>query len=75
MDSIPNGGNAMTFRAKRSSSGPGPNPGLTPIDDIHGSGPTTEFEPSKITGRLKSQDDDDSAATEKRNRTTKKSKK
>jgi hypothetical protein len=65
----------MAFRANRRSSGPGPNPGLTPIDDIHGSGPTTEFEPSKTTGRLKSQDDSDSAATDKRDRTKKKSKK
>lgn len=65
----------MAFRANRRSSGPGPNPGLTPIDDIHGSGSTMDFEPSKTTGRVKSQDDDDSAATEKRDRTTKKSNK
>jgi hypothetical protein len=65
----------MAFRANRRSSGPGPNPGLTPIDDIHSSPTTMEFEPSKTTGRLKSQDDDDSAATEKRDRTTKKTKK
>lgn len=65
----------MAFRANRRSSGPGPNPGLTPIDDIHSSPATMEFEPSKTTGRLKSQDDDDCTAAEKRDRATKKSSK
>jgi len=60
----------MAFRANRRSSGPGPNPGLTPIDDIHGASRTPQFEPDHTTGRLRSQDDDESAATEKRDRTS-----
>lgn len=63
----------MAFRRNRRSKGPGPNPGLTPIDDIHGSSSTTSaFEPDHTTGRLPAQDDSESGATRKRERISKK---
>ena len=57
----------MPFRRNRKSASTGPNPGLTPIDDIHeGGSMLSEFEPDRTTGRLPAQDDDSSAATAKR---------
>jgi hypothetical protein len=50
----------MAFRRK--SSGPGPNPGLTPIDDIHGGGEMQDHEPNTTTGRLPVQDKDSSTS-------------
>jgi hypothetical protein len=46
----------MAFRKK--SSGPSPNPGLTPIDDIHGGGSMQNHEPDATTGHLQDQDED-----------------
>jgi len=63
----------MAFPNNRKSSGPGPNPGLTPIDDIHGRGTTQGHEPDTTTGRLPEQDERTSASpATKRRRDTKK---
>ena len=63
----------MAFRRNRRSEGAGPNPGLTPIDDIHGGGSILrESEPDRTTGRLPAQDNESSAAAPKRRNTTKK---
>jgi hypothetical protein len=62
----------MPFRRNRKSASTGPNPGLTPIDDIHeGGSMLSEFETDRTTGRLLAQDDETSAATAKRRRPAK----
>jgi hypothetical protein len=62
----------MPFRRNRKSASTGPNPGLTPIDDIHeGGSMLSEFEPDRTTGLLPAQDDETSAATAKRRRPAK----
>ena len=49
----------MAIRKTRESDNTGSNPGLTPIDDIHGSTSREKLDPDSTTGRL-AQDDDES---------------
>jgi hypothetical protein len=64
----------MAFRRNRKSEAPGPNPGLTPIDDIHGGGSVLrKAEPDRTTGRLRAQDDESTSTTSKTKPTVKRS--
>jgi len=64
----------MAFRTNRDAGGAGPNPGLTPIDDIHGNNPTIGIEPDHTTGRIAGQDEeDDRSAKTKQDKRAKKS--
>jgi hypothetical protein len=63
--------NMPNFRNRRPSSG-GSNPGLTPIDDIHGASTSRDMEPSSTTGRISAQDDDSEHKTKGRRSSTKK---
>jgi hypothetical protein len=59
------------LRNRRLSSG-GSNPGLTPVDDIHGGSTTRDMEPSSTTGRIPAQDDDTEHKTKGRRPSSKK---
>jgi len=47
----------MASSRNRKTNNSGSNPGLTPIDDIHGAPTTREVEPDSTTGRLPAQDE------------------
>jgi len=55
----------MTLRKYRDTTG-GSQPGLTPIDDIHGNNSATDLDPDSVTGRLPSQDDEDTDASQEK---------
>ena len=59
----------MTFRKKRDTTG-GSQPGLTPIDDIHGNNSVTDLDPDSLTGRLPAQDDEDTDDAKKKRKET-----
>jgi hypothetical protein len=64
----------MAFRANRDAGRTGPNPGLTPIDDIHGNNPTVGIEPHHASGRMAGRDEEeDRAAKTKKEKRSKKS--
>jgi len=59
----------MTLRKKRDTTG-GSQPGLTPIDDIHGNNSVTDLDPDNLTGRLPAQDDDDTDVNQENRKKT-----
>jgi hypothetical protein len=47
----------MAFKRNRRAGKTGGNPGLTPIDDIHGEERAVDLDPDSDTGRLPSQEE------------------
>lgn len=56
----------MAFRRNRRAGKTGGNPGLTPIDDIHGEERVVDLDPDSDTGRLPSQDETDERGIKRR---------
>jgi hypothetical protein len=56
----------MAFRTTRDTGSTGPNPGLTPVDDIHTGSPNTEVEPDPTTGRITRRSDERRVTGKKR---------